>query len=84
MPEMTDPAGVAAGMRRANKMCRTCPFRGADENYKRECAEIGASDWPCHTEDLYGDNGIQCRGHYEARRKYGLAVRQSIQDGDQG
>lgn len=55
-------------------MCETCPFRSADEEYKRECADIPAEDWPCHTEDLvYGERGIQCRGHYEARRKYNEA-----------
>ena len=51
-------------------MCKTCPFRGADEGYKRECADILAKDWPCHSEDVYGEAGIECRGHYEARRKF--------------
>ena len=55
---------------RATKMCSDCPFRGADENYKRECASIPAENWPCHTENLYGEDGIQCRGHWEAVRKY--------------
>ena len=58
------------GGARASKMCPSCPFRGADEAYKQECAEIEAREWPCHTEDLYGEAGIQCRGHWEARRKF--------------
>ena len=55
---------------RANRMCDSCPFRGADDDYKRESASIAAVEWPCHTEDFYGDNDIQCRGHFEARIKY--------------
>ena len=55
---------------RAVKQCPTCPFRGADERYRRECAEIDGEEWPCHTEDLHGQYGVQCRGHWEAQRKY--------------
>ena len=51
-------------------MCPTCPFRGADDSVKRSCATVRANDWPCHTEDIYGDAGVQCRGHYEAVRKF--------------
>jgi hypothetical protein len=56
---------------RRYKMCDNCPFRGADENYKREAAEITSDNWPCH-EDAGPNNdpAPQCRGHYEARRKY--------------
>lgn len=60
---------------RANKMCGTCPFRGADEDYKRECAHIPADAWPCHSEALSDwDTDIQCRGHFEARRKYPVSA----------
>lgn len=56
-------------MQRANRMCPTCPFRGADDTYKRECAAMQAEDWPCHTEQVvYGITHIQCRGHFEAQR----------------
>jgi len=55
---------------RAPRQCPTCPFRNADEAYKRDCAAIPPEDWPCHTEDLHGDLGVQCCGHWEARRKY--------------
>ena len=57
-------------MRRRHKQCSTCPFRGADEAYRKECAVMDAEDWPCHSEDIHGNTDIQCRGHYEARRKY--------------
>ena len=53
---------------RAVRQCETCPFRGADDDYKREAAQIPGKDWPCHTEDLYGEAGIQCRGHWEAQQ----------------
>lgn len=58
-------------MRRRAKMCESCPFRGADDDYKRECADIIPELWPCHSEGYFGaDSDIQCRGHYEARRKF--------------
>jgi hypothetical protein len=61
-------------MIRNSRMCSTCPFRGADETYRRESAEVHPELWPCHTDDLYGENGIQCRGHWEAQRKFGKAA----------
>jgi len=64
-------------MKRRHKMCESCPFRGADDNYKRECAEMAADDWPCHSEGYFGmDSDVQCRGHYEAVRKFGDCERQ--------
>lgn len=57
-------------MRRRSKQCKTCPFRGADDAYRKECAVIPAEDWPCHSEDVFGATDIQCRGHYEAQRKF--------------
>lgn len=57
-------------MARAQRQCGTCPFRGASEDFRRDCASLPADAWPCHTEDLHGDAGIGCRGHFEARRRY--------------
>ena len=56
-------------MRRATKVCSGCPFRGIDESERQELAKI--PDWPCHTEQgYYASCDIQCRGHWEAQRKY--------------
>lgn len=61
-------------MRRRSKMCSTCPFRGADDAYKADSATIQPDDWPCHSEGHFGQGSdIQCRGHYEARRKFNVA-----------
>jgi len=60
-------------MRRARKMCKDCPFRGIDEIERQDLAKIPAEDWPCHTEQgYYSSCDIQCRGHWEAQRKYPL------------
>ena len=60
-------------MRRAVKMCKDCPFRGIDEAERKDLAKIQADDWPCHTEQGYAyTSDIQCRGHWEAQRKYPL------------
>lgn len=54
-------------------MCEECPFRDVDEKEKQECAVIPAHVFTCHLEDGPGGgwSGIQCRGHWEAQRKYG-------------
>jgi hypothetical protein len=58
-------------MYRRQRMCESCPFRGADDAYKREAAPIPPDDWPCHSEGHFGQGSdIQCRGHFEARRKF--------------
>lgn len=58
-------------MRRANKMCKGCPFRGIDETERADLAKITADNWPCHEEQGYSySSDIQCRGHFEAQRKY--------------
>jgi hypothetical protein len=57
-------------MTRARKMCKTCPFRGISESEKRELAVVDPDAWPCHTEHPFGDGDMQCRGHYEAQKKY--------------
>jgi hypothetical protein len=58
-------------MKRRRSMCETCPFRTADETYRREAAALPAPNWPCHDElDFHGESDIQCRGHHEARRKF--------------
>jgi hypothetical protein len=61
-------------MQRATQKCDTCPFRDASESYKRSSAHIQPEDWPCHTEDLDGDLGIQCRGHWQAVHKSGSSI----------
>ena len=75
-------------MKRRHKMCASCPFRGADDDYKLESADIPADDWPCHSEGShYGaDSDIQCRGHYEAQRKFRLtpAGRRALDDVQSG
>lgn len=57
-------------MPRAKKMCPTCPFRGIRESEKRELAVVEADAWGCHEENPYGWTDIQCRGHFEAQKKY--------------
>ena len=69
-------------MVRRNRMCATCPFRGADDAYKRECSEIQPENWACHSEGYFGaDTNIQCRGHYEARRKFTYLTLQEKDNG---
>lgn len=57
-------------LKRAKKMCEECPFHMIDEADKK----ISAKDetFTCHMEDGPGGgiSDIQCRGHWEARRKY--------------
>ncbi len=61
-------------MKRAAQKCETCPFRSSSAEYQRSTAHIAAEDWPCHTEDLHGDQGIQCRGHWQAQHKFGHLI----------
>lgn len=58
-------------MSRAQKQCRNCPFRGIDEAERQELALVPADWWPCHGE--WPREDIQCRGHWEAQRKYGYS-----------
>jgi hypothetical protein len=51
-------------------MCQTCPFRGISEEERRELAVVEPEAWGCHTENPWTWTDIQCRGHYEARKKY--------------
>jgi hypothetical protein len=61
-------------MKRRHKMCETCPFRNADEAYRKESAamDIPLEWWPCHTES--GPNNdptdVVCRGFWEACKSY--------------
>lgn len=57
-------------MKRARRMCKSCPFRGASEEDRFELAVVDPEAWPCHTEHPHGGGDTQCRGHFEARRKY--------------
>lgn len=44
-------------------------------------AKVPAEDWPCHTEQGYWATcGIQCRGHWEAQRKYPVLIRMESED----
>jgi hypothetical protein len=35
-----------------------------------ELAQLRPDEFPCHTEAGYATTDIQCRGHWEARRKF--------------
>jgi hypothetical protein len=65
-------------MQRRNSMCKTCIFRGIDPQEARDLALIPPEDVPCHTDCPFGGD-IQCRGHFEARRKYPTFV---LHDGE--
>ena len=41
-----------------------------DEAERRLCAAGNPDDWPCHTEAGYTWTDIQCRGHFDVRKKY--------------
>ena len=67
---LTSTDGLA-DMRRATKMYKTCPFHGIDEAERKELAQVEPENWACHTEQgYYSSCDIQCRGHWEAQRKY--------------
>lgn len=52
-------------------MCETCPFRlRISKAERRELAAIEPDGFPCHTEAGYTSTDIQCRGHWEVRRKF--------------
>jgi hypothetical protein len=58
-------------MRRANTMCSGCPFRMRIGRQERvELARLTPDEFPCHTEAGYTTTDIQCRGHWELRRKH--------------
>jgi hypothetical protein len=59
-------------MRRAARMCENCPFRlKLSRAEVLELAVIKPEDFECHTEAGYTSTDIQCRGHWQARRKFG-------------
>jgi hypothetical protein len=58
-------------MRRAVKMCETCPFRlKLTKAERKELAVLEPEAFPCHTEAGYTSTDIQCRGHWQVRRKF--------------
>jgi len=64
-------------MRRAAKMCEDCPFRLKISKAERiELARIEPEGFPCHTIAgyNYATSDIQCRGHWQVRRKFGHAA----------
>lgn len=64
-------------MRRAQRMCETCPFRlRLSKREVRELAQLSPEEWPCHTEAGYTTTDIQCRGHWQARRKFAATLSQ--------
>lgn len=60
-------------MRRAARMCDTCPFRlPLSKAERQELAAVEPEGMPCHTEQGYAHwCDIECRGHWEARRQAG-------------
>lgn len=63
--------------RRRRAMCATCPYRGGvarSEGWDAVVADVlragGVNEepWPCHEDDPYGTEGVQCRGHAEGTR----------------
>lgn len=57
-------------MIRSNKMCESCPFHLKMTREERaELAALQPEEFPCHTEAGYTTTDIQCRGHWEVRRK---------------
>jgi hypothetical protein len=65
---------MSAEMRRAKRMCATCPFRlPLTKAERQELAAIEPEGFPCHTEQGYDSwSDIECRGHWEARRQFAL------------
>lgn len=61
-------------MKRATKMCGGCPFRGKILRSERaDLAALTPDMFPCHEEAGYTYTDIQCRGHWELRRKFAPA-----------
>lgn len=58
-------------MKRRSKMCEGCPFRHPDKELLSVGARVAPEDFPCHEEQgpAMDQTDIQCRGHWEARRK---------------
>jgi hypothetical protein len=60
-----------ASMKRAQKMCEGCPFRlPLSRAERRDIAKLAPDEFPCHTEAGYTSTDIQCRGHWELRRRF--------------
>lgn len=67
-------------MRRAQRMCETCPFRLPLTRAERlELAAIEPEGMACHTEQGYWPScDIECRGHWEARRQANRAAGETV------
>ena len=68
----TTPPGSLQRMVRRRSMCIECPFRPPIEN-AIDMAGLLNVEFTCHMEDsphVMGDSRVQCRGHWEAVRKY--------------
>lgn len=62
----------ATKLKRRRSMCSGCPFQNEPQSDEamRKLAQV---EFTCHEEDGYvgfGESGIQCRGHWEAVRKF--------------
>lgn len=58
-------------MKVRKRQCQECPFRERITDAEmREIAAVPPDEFPCHMDDMYGVNGIQCRGHWGQRRRF--------------
>jgi hypothetical protein len=63
-------------MRRAQRMCEACPFRLRIAPAERQdLAALSPEEFPCHTEAGYTTTDVQCRGHWQVRRKFAPAAK---------
>lgn len=69
-------------MRRAARMCETCPFRLRLSRAERlELAALEPEAFPCHTEQGYASScDIQCRGHWQVQRKFSSAYAETMKE----
>ena len=69
----------APKMRRRSRMCASCIFRGIDKADHDALAALPPDHVPCHTDsEPHGWCDIQCRGHFEARRKITHPTQRSL------
>lgn len=65
-------------MTRRSSMCKECPFR--DDVSEWDMGQLAKVEFTCHEEDGpigFGTSGIQCRGHWEAVRKFNRTQREA-------
>lgn len=72
---------IRGGMVRGRRMCQNCPFRArlsADD--RNILVALEPDEFPCHEEAGYTTTNVQCRGHWEARRKARKAITATKED----